>query len=318
MNLFNPVRSALFSPMQELLDPLLKQTCVELQVLRLDQYGSEQSGNKYFKLKYNIAEAKKRNFKQLLSFGGAYSNHIHALALAGRANNIATIGLIRGEETLPLNDTLADAIGAGMNLIYISREEYRQRHNSQFLSELQQQYPDAYIIPEGGSNSLGVKGCMEITEHIQHHLGDEFDCIFLPCGTAATLAGVAAAAPSKTVYGVAVLKNADYLNAEVEGFLAELGRLERGSFNHGNWRLLQDYHCGGYARISSELADFIDSFQRENAIPIEPIYSAKMFYALYSMLRDGQLKGTKIVAVHCGGLQGLRGLKKRYPQLLSA
>ncbi len=302
-----------FSPLQLLNDPLFKRMGVEVYVLRLDQYHPQLSGNKYFKLKYNIAEAKDQDCKQLISFGGAYSNHIHAMALAGQQQNISTLGFIRGEETLPLNDTLLDAVNAGMRLHYVSREEYRKRNNPEYIKQLQLRYPNAYIIPEGGSNLLGVKGCMEIVDHIHHHINDQFESIILPCGTAATLAGVAASTSNKTIFGVSVLKNAGYVAAEVNRYLIELGLPD-----NGNWTVLQDYHCGGYGKVSVELAKFVDRFQQKNDIPIEPIYSGKMFYALYNMLDEGLLTDTRIVAIHTGGLQGFSGMKKKYNKLLSA
>ena len=312
------VKSTFYAPLQAIHAALLERAGVELQVLRLDQCYPQLSGNKYFKLKDNIVEAKKRGCKQLLSFGGAYSNHIHALALAGQQNNMATIGLIRGEKTLPLNDTLTDAVRAGMKLIYLTREEYRQRNDPAMLAQLQRQYPGAFIIPEGGSNLLGVQGCMDIIEHIRQQVGDAYDCILLPCGTGATLAGVAASIPSKEVYGVVVLKGAAYLDAEVEQFVDALVRSGSCEPVEKNWTLLHDFHCGGYAKLSTGLVDFINDFHRCNAIPLEPVYSAKMFYALYNMLDDKRFRGRRVVAIHTGGLQGLRGMQQRYPQLLSA
>ena len=312
--------SSHFAPLQIINDPLIARSGVTLCVLRLDQYDSHLSGNKYFKLKYNIQRARELGARQLLSFGGAYSNHIHALAMAGQQQHMETIGIIRGQQTLPLNSTLQDASDAGMSLQFVSREQYRQRHHADYLQQLQQQYPGAYIIPEGGSNLLGVKGCMEIVDHIQHAMNNgavgisDYDTVIMPCGTAATLAGVAAAAADKQVLGIAVLKNADYLAGEVREYHQGLGGVDG-----NNWQLIHDYHGGGYAKLSYKLAVFIENFQQRHAITIEPVYSGKMFYALYDLLEQGYFApGSNIVAIHTGGLQGLRGMQNKMAQLLSA
>lgn len=303
-----------FAPLQVLDDPLIRQAGIELSVLRLDNMPSPIPGNKYFKLKLNIEQAKSEGYKQLLSFGGAYSNHIHALALAGKHYGIATIGFIRGDQPARLNPTLQDAVDAGMQLYFVNRAEYRQRNDVEYLEELQRCYSDAYIIPEGGSNLLGVKGCMEIVDHIQHHLLDGYDVITVPCGTAATLAGIAAeAGDSKRVIGFSVLKNAHYLNDEVLGFLAGLGRTKK-----TNWQIQHDFHCGGYAKVSAALAEFMQWFQANHSIPVEPIYSGKMFYGFYQLLQESSSilpRGSRVVAIHTGGLQGLRGMEKTLQRL---
>ena len=322
-----------FSPIQLIDDPLLSRLGVQLTVLRLDLFSSTLSGNKYFKLKHNIEVAKAQGFKTLLSFGGAYSNHIHALAMAGRHYGLATIGIIRGERHSPLNPTLQDAVDAGMQLHYISRQDYRRKSEPDFsLSlpvELQQQFEQAYVIPEGGSNMLGVQGCMEIVDHVKHHLNDDFDTIVLPCGTAATMAGVAAAAGyNKQVMGVAVLKNAHYLETDCAAFIAQVlahkspafgvgfglaaaGQTEEGSPKK-NWQMLHDYHHGGYAKTSPDLMAFIDRFQHQHGIPLEPVYSGKMFYGLFDWLSQqspNEIAGLRMVAIHTGGLQGVRGFE---------
>lgn len=308
-----------YADLQRIEDPVLASKSITLDVLRLDKFVPELSGNKYFKLKNNIIQAKLLGRKQLLSFGGAFSNHIHALALAGKSFGIKTIGLIRGEEHSSLNETLSEAKNAGMDLKYLSRTEYRLRNNAIYLAELQREYPDALIIPEGGSNRFGVEGCKEIVEHINHHIGDDFDVIVVPCGTAATLAGIVAATGNKKVCGIAVLKNADYLENEVRQFHAEIGFTSK----EQNWTLFNDYHFGGYAKINSQLIDFIDKFESIHNIKLEPVYSGKMFYGLYDLL-NGSIerlvprhsnKPLRVVAVHTGGLQGLRGMKSKIDKI---
>ena len=297
--------------MQTVVTPWLKTAHVSLKVLRLDDFCPQASGNKLFKLKYNLIAALDRGHRKIISFGGAYSNHIHALALAGKQHGIRTVGVIRGEPVDPLNPTLNDARQAGMTLHFVSRECYRQRHEGEFQQQLQQRLGASYIMPEGGSNELAIKGCEEIVDHISAHLGTDYDVVAVPCGTGGTLAGVArAVADDKLALGVSVLKGVDYLNDEIAGYI--------GITDRHNWRLEGDYHCGGYAKCHRDLAMFIQEFIGQTGIPVEPVYSGKLFFALKAMIESGQFaKGTRIVAVHTGGMQGLRGMQPRLDRLLN-
>jgi 1-aminocyclopropane-1-carboxylate deaminase len=321
VNNMNSVSShADFARLQSVDEPFVSSSNVQLSVLRLDDFILPQSGNKYFKLKLNIESAKAQRCNQLVSFGGAYSNHIHALALAGRHHGIPTLGVIRGEPTIPLNPALQDAVNAGMKLVYVSREEYRQKDTPEYLSRLKKSYPQAYIIPEGGSNLLGVRGCMEIVDHIEHHLGDQYDMVALPCGTAATLAGVSAAVSNdKKVLGFSVLKNAHHLDQQVRDYHFQLGCVDK-----KNWRIEHGFHCGGYAKINQELVQFMNYFSEKTSILIDPIYTAKMFFGLQHLLHpDAVHKGViktetkrlRIVAIHTGGLQGARGMQSKIKKL---
>jgi 1-aminocyclopropane-1-carboxylate deaminase/D-cysteine desulfhydrase-like pyridoxal-dependent ACC family enzyme len=287
--------------------------CAQLSVLRLDQIPPAYSGNKLFKLKHSLQQAKAQGKKRLISFGGAYSNHIHALALAGQHYGFKTVGIIRGEPATALNPTLSDAENAGMALRFVTRQEYRLRHDADYLSQLGANYPDSYIIPEGGSNLGAVRSCMEIVDHIQHHINNHFDVIILPSATAATLAGVIAAAPAdKVVIGVAVLNNGEQQTQQVEQYLTELGES-----NKKQWRIEVNYHCGGYAKLNKELVKFMTHFQQRNKIDIEPIYSGKMFYALSQLLEKKAIDAkSRIIAIHTGGLQGLRGMQAKMDRLL--
>jgi 1-aminocyclopropane-1-carboxylate deaminase len=237
------------------------------------------------------------------------------LALAGKYYDIATIGFIRGDKPRVLSPTLQDAIDAGMQLHFVSRTEYRQRNEITYLQHLQGRYSDAYIIPEGGSNLLGVRGCMEIVDHIKHHLSNDYDVITTPCGTAATLAGLIAGSESdKQLIGFSVLKNAHYLNDEVVDYLLGMGHTQK-----SNWDIQHGFHCGGYAKVNMALANFMQWFESMHSIPIEPIYSGKMFYGLYQLLQQGSdifPHGSRVVAIHTGGLQGLRGMEKIMQKLL--
>lgn len=275
-------------------------------VVRLDQVDDSQSGNKFFKLKYNLQHVKLEGYERVISFGGAYSNHIHALALAGRESGIDTVGIIRGEERYPLNPTLADAVTAGMRLRYISRQRYREKQAPDFLQQLQEEFPNSYILPEGGSNLLGVRGCLDIKKYINQEAG----LVLLPCGTGATLAGVAASLPECQVVGISVLKNALDLEERVAEYLSEL--LREGYIQHipQNWAIRHEFHCGGYAKVNTGLAGFIDQFFSDTGIPVEPVYTGKMFYALEQMLQQGEIEATTpVTAIHTGGLQGLRGME---------
>ena len=285
-----------------------------LSVLRLDQLDELGSGNKAFKLKYNLREAGAQGLGTLASFGGAFSNHIHALALLGRKQGFATLGMIRGERSDPLNETLRDAVDAGMQLHYLSRSDYHRRYDPLFLAELQARYSDCYWIPEGGSNLQGVRGCMDIGDHID----SASELIVLPCATAATVAGVAAACPDRRVLGISVLKNARDLEERVAKYHWEL--LQAGHIDSlpDNWTIEHGYHCGGYAKLHPQLADFVVEFSKTTGIPVEPIYSGKMFYAIYQLLSGGAIdKATRITAIHTGGMQGLRGIQSRLNSRLS-
>ncbi len=284
-------------PLEEVDAPLLKQAGVQLLVKREDQVHPVISGNKWHKLKYNLEAARLQGQQTLLSFGGAYSNHIHALAGAGRACGFNTIGVIRGEPYEPLNPTLQFAADQGMVLHYLNRADYRLKHSPDVLAALQAKFGDFYLIPEGGSNALAVKGCREIVADIDQ----PFDVIATACGTGGTLAGlVAGLEGQKVALGFAVLKGGGFLNDEVARLLrcaAEPART--------NWSINLDYHFGGYARVTPELLSFVAAFEAQHEIPLEPIYTGKMFYGLLDLVRRGFFpRGTTIVAVHTGGLQG--------------
>ncbi|MGK0442461.1 MAG: 1-aminocyclopropane-1-carboxylate deaminase [Pseudohongiellaceae bacterium] len=282
---------------------------VEVSVLRLDSLHPMLSGNKYFKLKHNLSYIQAQGIDTVLSFGGAFSNHIHALAYAAHKYNVRSIGIIRGEPAYAGNPTLQDALRWGMELQFVSREEYKERYDIKYQRMLANKH-GAFVIPEGGSNPLALQGCEEIVEHIHHALADQFDTVFVPSGTGSTLAGIAKALPlDKYVVGIAVLKGADYLERKITSMLYEAGCYK------DNWAVLGDYHFGGYAKCNKALARFIRDFP----LAIEPVYSAKMFWALDDLIKQGYFaKGSKIVAVHSGGMQGLRGMQPTLDKLLAS
>ncbi|MBF8965408.1 1-aminocyclopropane-1-carboxylate deaminase/D-cysteine desulfhydrase [Pontibacter sp. FD36] len=292
------------APLQQLHSPVWEEQGIALWVKREDLLHPTISGNKWRKLKYNLKEAKRLLHNTLLTFGGAYSNHIAAVAAAGQEFGFKTIGIIRGEEHLPLNPTLTFAQAAGMELHYISREAYRQKSDPLYLTQLAEQFDNPYIIPEGGTNALAVKGCTEIVSDISI----DYDYICCASGTGGTLAGIIAGLKGeKQVLGYPALKGGDFLKEEIEQLIKSYS-----GQHYDNWQLINDYHFGGYAKVRPELLDFIRDFQQEHSLPLEPVYTGKMFYGLIDLIQKGYFpKGSRIVVVHTGGLQGNAGFKER-------
>ena len=262
------------------------------------------SGNKYRKLKYNIAFAKANNYKALLTFGGAYSNHIAATAAAGKAYNFKTIGVIRGEElgtdierTLESNETLARASADRMDFKFISRELYKQKETPSFLEVLRKEFPDTYILPEGGTNDLAIKGCEEILSPEDA----SFDYVCCAVGTGGTISGVINASHSvQKVIGFPALKG-DFLKSEIQKWVKT-----------SNWGLQHDYHFGGYAKVTEPLVDFMNDFKKKNMITLDPVYTGKMMYGIFDLLSKGYFpQNCRILAIHTGGLQGIAGMNKK-------
>lgn len=285
------------SPIQRLEDPLLDTKKIELHVKRDDLLHPEVSGNKWRKLKYNLHSVFSNQLKGIITFGGAFSNHIYSTAAACHLAGIDAIGFIRGEENIPLNSTLAFASDKGMTLNYLSREKYRDKSDPTFLKNLETQYPDYLIVPEGGANHLGLKGCQELGLQLQ----SEADIICCAVGTGNTLAGIInGLQQNQRAIGISVLKNGGFLNHDIENWL---------NTTTCPWQLELNYHFGGYAKIQKELVSFMDEFEMKYNIPLEPIYTAKLFFGLFDLIKKDYFpRGTKIVAVHTGGLQGLAGM----------
>lgn len=268
---------------------------VSLTIKREDLIHPFVSGNKFRKLKYNLIEAKSQKCDTLLTFGGAFSNHIAAVAAAGKEQGFRTIGIIRGEELSEnQNPTLLFAKSNGMQLEFISRENYRLKTESFFIDHLKQQFGDFYLIPEGGTNELAVKGCEEILAEAD----SEFDYVCCAVGTGGTIAGLINSAKShQKVLGFPALKG-DFLQEEICKFAA--GR---------NWELISDFHFGGYGKINEDLIRFINAFYKETKIPLDPVYTGKMIYGIADLIRQDYFpKGSKILAIHTGGLQGVSGM----------
>ncbi len=273
---------------------------VELFIKREDRIHPFVSGNKYRKLKYNLIEAKKQGFKTLLTFGGAYSNHIAAVAALGHGLGFKTIGVIRGEELenkVLENPTLSFAAQNGMQFKFVSREVYRNKTSESFIKALNNQLGDFYLIPEGGTNDLAVKGCEEILLDVKN----EYDYVCCAVGTGGTISGLINCSKlSQQVLGFPALKG-DFLKQDISKFVKQT-----------NWELIADYHFGGYAKINEELVAFINQFKMNYNIPLDPIYTGKMMFGLFDLMNRGFFpKGSRILAIHTGGLQGIEGMNSR-------
>jgi len=284
-------------------------TSIQVYIKREDKFHHAISGNKWRKLKYNLIEAKKKSKNTLLTFGGAYSNHIYATASAGKLFGFQTIGLIRGEEHLPLNPTLEFAVRNGMQLHYVNRTEYRRRYDFDFVKGVYKKFGDVYLIPEGGTNMLALKGAAEIIDDINI----DYDFICSACGTGGTLAGIITGLNgNKKAIGFPVLKGASFLNDNIENLIKAYC-----SKSFDNWQLSLDFHFGGYAKINRELIDFIFEFEKLNEIKLDPVYTGKMMYGIYDLISKGYFKsGSTIIAIHTGGLQGIEGMKPKIEKLL--
>jgi 1-aminocyclopropane-1-carboxylate deaminase len=284
-----------FPPIQKIDSKVARKQNVELYVLRLDLVHPVISGNKWFKLKYNLEAAKRENLDTILTFGGAYSNHIHATAAAGNLFGFKTIGVIRGEETLPLNPTLEFATSQGMQLVYIDRQTYKQRNSETLRQELIDRFGKVFIIPEGGCNLDGVRGCREIISQ-----DIEFDVACIACGTGTTLAGVALSLNTQQhLIGFPVLKGGEFLKQDIEGLMAPY----KSNINV-SWELICNYHFGGYAKVNDELLRFAREFEMEYGVPLDYVYTAKMFYGVMDLVKEGYFNRRRVLLIHTGGLQG--------------
>lgn len=276
----------------------------EISLKREDKIHPFVSGNKYRKLKYNLIEAKNQHINTILTFGGAFSNHIAATAAAGKELGFQTIGIIRGDELFDKineNPTLAFAKAAGMDLHFVTRKQYREKESKVYQEKLIEKFGTMYVLPEGGTNDLAIKGCEEIlTEE-----DNIFDVICVPVGTGGTMAGIINSTnPHQRVIGFSALKG-DFLENDIKKWTSKT-----------NWEITDAYCFGGYAKVNKELIQFINLFKRETGITLDPIYTAKMMYGIFQMIRDQKIqKNSRILAIHTGGLQGITGmninLKKR-------
>jgi 1-aminocyclopropane-1-carboxylate deaminase/D-cysteine desulfhydrase-like pyridoxal-dependent ACC family enzyme len=290
------------SPIQKINEPLFTEKEVFVFIKRDDLIHAEIQGNKWRKLKYNLIEARFEEQKTLLTFGGIYSNHIFAVAAAGKYFGFKTIGIIRGEPADTPTETLKFAAQCGMKILFMDRTHYREKDQPENIESLKQQLGDFYHIPEGGTNLLALPGCAEMVQEIKQ----EYHYICSAVGTGGTLAGILSAIDeSKKAIGFSSLKGKDTLTDSVRKLAEEFSGKPIQNF-HINF----DYHFGGYAKVNETLIQFIKDFKRNHHIQLEPVYTGKMMYGIYDLIqKDFFPKGSNILAIHTGGLQGFCGYK---------
>jgi len=298
---------------QYLNDCLLKKKEITLAVKREDLLHEHISGNKFRKLYYNVIAAKEKGYDTLLTFGGAYSNHIAATAAAGKEYGLKTIGVIRGNElgenlaeTLAQNPTLRFAYQQGMRFHFVTRSSYREKHTPEFIEKLFKLFGTFYLVPEGGTNELAVKG----TEEILTPEDESFDYIACAIGTGGTIAGIInSSLPHQKILGFPALKE-QFLEKNIKKYVKK-----------DNWQLIRDYNFGGFAKIDKKLVDFINMVNTLHNLPLDPVYTGKMLYGIIDLIKKDYFpKGSKILAIHTGGLQGRDGMniklqKKSLPLL---
>jgi len=287
--------------LQVIADPVLADYGIRLRILRLDQIHPLVSGNKWYKLKLNLAAARAQGSTTVLSFGGAYSNHLYALAAAGKMLGLQTIGVVRGEDVPGRNPVLDFASAQGMHLHFISRAAYARKAECTFQDALRKQFGDVYIVPEGGANLAGVQGCAEIASALHWDEDSAKRYVTLACGTGTTLAGLLAGLSTPCrVLAYSVLKGEDRLSATVKAWLDECG-----TGASADWHINTAFHCGGYARTTPALQRFMSAFKARTEIELDYVYTGKMMYGLYQMLANGEFAaGSDIIAIHTGGLAG--------------
>ena len=273
---------------------------ITLEIKREDLLHPFVSGNKFRKLKYNVLQAKAENQTVLLTFGGAFSNHIAAVAYAGKEQGFETIGVIRGDELrdkISENPTLSFAQECGMRFEFVTREAYRHKTETAFIEQLQVKFGSFYLVPEGGTNDLAVKGCEEILTEFDAH----FDFVCSAVGTGGTISGlINSALPHQKVLGFPALKG-DFLQNEIHKFV-----------NNKNWELITDYHFGGYGKVTTEFIEWMNWFYAQTGIPLDPIYTGKMVFGVMDLIQRNYFPPkSKILMIHTGGLQGIAGMNAK-------
>ena len=284
------------APIQFLTHTILEEKGIELAVKRLDLVHPEVSGNKFFKLKYNLEKAKSEGKNKILTFGGAFSNHIYATAEAAKAENIEAIGVIRGERTEPLNATLSHAESLGMYLHFIDRNTYRNKTELTFLAHLKEKFGEYYLIPEGGTNELAIEGTKEILDSDDQ----KFSHVCSSIGTGGTFSGLySSLSENQKLLGFSSLKG-EFIHQEIADLLKKYHLNSQGSFE-----ICTNYHFGGYAKHNQELIEFLWWFYDSFGIVLDPIYTGKMAFGIWDLIKkDYFSEGSKILMIHSGGLQG--------------
>ena len=283
---------------QEIYSSILKEKEIKLFIKRIDQTNENNFGNKWFKLKYNLICAKAKGAESILTFGGAYSNHIAATAYIARQHKFNSIGVIRGDEHFPLNPTLSFAIENGMRLYYVSRNDYRLKSTNVFLKKLKGQFGNFYLIPEGGTNALALKGAEEILD-----TNDNQDYICCAVGTGGTIAGIInSICARQKVIGFPVVNDLVMLQKNIETWTKK-----------SRWELINDYLYGGYAKVEASLVEFVNDFYLTQSIPLDIIYTGIMMMGIFDLIKQDYFsKGSSNLAIHTGGLQGNKGMNERF------
>ncbi len=286
------------TPLLEISDEVILKAGVRLFIKRDDLIHPTVSGNKWRKLKYNLQKAKSEKATTLLTFGGAFSNHLYATAAAGKYSGFQTIGIVRGEDPgEKKSSTLKFCEEQGMILHYVSREEYKLRNSKDYIDQLKQKFADTFIIPEGGTSEFALKGVEEMADEVNQQLGFTPDYYTVAAGTGGTAAGILSSGAN--VLAFSALKGGDFLETDILNLVGE-------NDLRGQLKLFTDYHFKGYAKYTQELLDFILIFKRKHGILLEQVYTGKMLFGLYDLIGNGYFKtGDCIVAVHTGGLQGI-------------
>ena len=304
------------APIQSLEHPLCAAKGVTLDIKRLDLLHPHVNGNKGFKLKYNLLKAIAEDNQPLLTFGGAWSNHIYATAAAGKELGLRTIGIIRGEELAKgegrgakgegtnYSATLEFAEACGMHLEFVSRLDYEEKNTDEFKAWLQGKFGDFHLVPEGGSNYYGINGCMEILSDSDKQL---YDVVALAVGTGATLAGMLLSATSRQRFiGFSALKGGDFLRDDVLRHL-EYFLMNKALANDfaPQFSIETAYHFGGYGKWTDELMGFIREMESAHQLPLDQVYTGKALYGLLDLIaHDRFTAGNRVLFVHTGGLQG--------------
>lgn len=282
------------TPTTEIKLPILEEKEVSLWIKRDELTHPTIQGNKWRKLKYNLQFAEKKNIKTLVTFGGPVSNHIYSTAAAGLQFGFKTIGVIRGYEHLPLTPTLQFAKDCGMELIFLDKQKYAARYGADFLQSIESKYGEFHLIPDGGANALAMKGVAELFDEIEI----EYDVCCISIGTGTTLAGALLNPKNKNTIGFSSLKG-EGIETEINQLLNPFDAIKN------QWQINKNYQFGGYGKTTQELMNFVNYFYDKTNIQLDPIYTSKMIFGILDMVKkDKFVVGTKILALHTGGLQG--------------
>ncbi len=291
---------------------LLEHHGVRIFIKRDDLIHPDISGNKWRKLKYHLQDFYSGSYQQILSFGGAFSNHLAALAALGKITGIPTYAMVRGDEAGD-SPTLDFCTRMGMEWEGISRKDYQLKDNPEFLQGLKDLRPGLYIIPEGGKGAAALRGCAEIVDE----LVNQYDGIALAAGTGTTAAGLLANSLSPQIFLYSALKGGSFHKSAIAKYLDEyqahygLGSLPADWLNR-KLILRTDYHFGGFAKINSDLVRFMNRFYEQHGLKLDPVYTSKLLFGLLKDIEEGLFKaGSRILVLHSGGLQGVAGMNKR-------